>query len=108
MQIYSANKGILSSFCYLLDAFGIFLPTLSLLWKEKSISGIYPPFVGEGLKKNNRDLIVYNNKPVLEEKDNEGWCSPNNLKKQTSLPWDRAVSKRLQQTIELRGCNCSQ
>lgn len=52
--------------------------------------------------------MVYNNKPVLEEKDNEGWCSPNNLKKQTSLPWDRAVSKRLQQTIELRGCNCSQ
>lgn len=53
------------------------------------------------------DLLVYNNKPVLEEKVDTGWRSPSNLRNQSPLLQERAVSQRLQQTIKAGSCNRS-
>lgn len=72
--------------------------------KRKHLWYLYPACGGK-TKKVRQILLHTIIKQVLEEKDNEEWCSPNNLKKQTSLPWDRAVSKRLQQTIKAGDCN---
>lgn len=80
MQNYSANKGILSSFFTCLISLVSSFPDYHYYWKRKYLWYLFSTCGGRTKKKTKTDLTVYNNKPVLEEKDNEGWCSPN-LKK---------------------------
>lgn len=106
---YSTHKGILAYFCHLLHLFAIFLLRVSLLLKEKVSLVPKSPPVGKEYeeKQTDLDLLVHNNRPALEEKVGTGWCSPSNVRNQSHLLQERAVSQRLHQTIKAGGCNCS-
>lgn len=45
------------------------------------------------LKSDGLDLLVYKNKPVLEEKVDTGWCSPRTLNKWSSSPENSCIPK---------------